>query len=65
MDDYAIVKITKCAEKFEYFNNFNRKTGVTACDMEGNNNVLITRIPSSSTYQNSQLIAILDEGENM
>lgn len=62
-DDYVIIKMTKCADRFEYYINFNRKTIMTADSSEGENNLLVTRMPSSSNYQDSQLIARLEKNE--
>jgi hypothetical protein len=62
-DDYAIIKMTKCADRFDYYINFNRKTIMTADSSEGENNLLVTRMPSSSNYQDSQLIARLEKNE--
>ena len=57
------MKITKCVDKFDYFINFNRKYGMTTDSSEGKNNIIITKIQSSSSYEDSQLVATLDEGE--
>ena len=43
-DDYVIIKVTKCADRYNYFINFNRKVGITADSSEGENNVLIIRL---------------------
>ena len=42
MDDHAIIKIAKCADKFDHFIKFNRKTDTTAENVEGNDNALMT-----------------------
>ena len=59
---YTIIQMIKCADKYDYFINFNRQRGITADDSEGDNIILVTRLPAS-TYADSTLIARLNIGE--
>ena len=58
-----MIKITKCAGKFECLINFDRKIGATTDSSEDENNVMVTSTSSSSSHQDSQLIATLKTDE--
>ena len=62
IDDYSITN-TKCSEKYDYFINFNRNVEMTADNAKGEDNMMITIMPSSSNHQDSQLIVGLDRGK--
>jgi len=61
-NEYIIIKITRCADKFDYFVNFNREVGITADNSEGHNMVFVTKA-TSSHYVDSFLVARLQEDE--
>ena len=61
-NNYIIIKITQCANKFDYFINFNREVGITADNSEGHNMVLVTKT-ASSHYADSLLVARLQRDE--
>ena len=61
-NDYLLIKVTDSADKYDYFVNFNRQKGITIDSTEGDNMIIITKVPAS-TYEDSQLIARLGIGE--
>ena len=61
-DEYVIAKIMKCTDKYDYYINFNRNKEITSDNVEGDNIILVIRVPSF-TYTDSELIIRLGVSE--
>ena len=60
-NEYLIIKVTGTAVKFDFFVTFNRRKGITIDNTEGDNMIMITKVPASS-YGDSHLVARLGVG---